>query len=104
MGPTTPTSTPPPMASMLGIPDLNPDIMQGILTGVYDVPGLRPVFHGPSGFHKARVVNDASKVDLVSEVSPMVKKVRWFMEAEVTMISQWARVVVLGITVVLTFL
>ncbi|KAJ5956659.1 hypothetical protein N7501_010938 [Penicillium viridicatum] len=67
------------------MPDM---IMQGILTGVYDVPGLRPVFYGPYGFHKARVVNDASKFNLVSEVSLGVKKARWVMEntpdAEVT--------------------
>lgn len=44
-----PASTTPPMASMLGMPDMNPDIMQGILTGVYDVPGLRPVSRGEEG-------------------------------------------------------
>lgn len=54
MGPATPASTTPPI----------PDIMQDILTGVYDVSELRSVFYGPYGFHKAPVINDASKVSL----------------------------------------
>lgn len=67
---------------------MNPDIMQGILTSVYDLSGLRPIFYGLYGFHKSRVVNDASKVNLISEVSLRVKRARWVMEdttnAEVT--------------------
>lgn len=52
MGPATPASTTPPIASMLGMPGLSPDIMQGILTGVYDVPGLDPSSMDPMAFMK----------------------------------------------------